>query len=217
MCFLLKRSNVCFFIAFLYIFVCGVVLASEASDEESFTAVSAYERLGISWWQKNIIMAVGMALSDEHLEALFSSQYDYLNENATVLKSNGFFPSEPKNYKTMMLSHQLPFFRAFFDGTLSVKQLELFKKAHARRTITEQDFSEMTCLIEQKFKKDHPWVACYLFSPKRIIEKFKPFVVTSCPGDSHLDDSSESSGDKIRLSLIDWLVFYRGAFSRRYL
>ena len=169
-----------------YIFFCAVLCigcivhtSSNMYGNEQTDTRDAYELLDIGDFMKAAILTAGYFLSEEDLKTIFSAQYDYLSKHSKQLRQHGFFPNEPENYKELTLSHQLPFFKSFFDGSLTATQLMYFRNTHANNSIakiTSNDFNEMVTLVCEKFQKDYPWVG-YLFTPRSLLEKFRPFVV----------------------------------------
>ena len=111
---------------------------------------------------------------------MLSEQYDMLAKNSTTLQD--FFPADQPKYKEVVLSHQMPFFQKYFNGTLTESDLEKFDNAHHRFShalgrqvqISHQQFDDMKHLVDSNagvFMR-------FLTTPSNAIEPFRSLVVT---------------------------------------
>lgn len=119
-------------------------------------------------------------VGDTGLKNFLSRQYDVLATHSTTLKD--FFPENRPEYKNDVLSHQAPFFKAYFTGSVTAKQLESLDKAHhgysralgATVRISNEQVDEMKRVIDD----NTGFLEKTFVRPSDAIEIFRPLIVS---------------------------------------
>ncbi|WP_157654453.1 hypothetical protein [Burkholderia ubonensis] len=150
--------------------------ASANFRERNYSALLNGDSIFSKFGRKTYYAAVG----DEGLRKMLSDQYDMLSRESTTLQD--FFPADKPTYKDSVLSHQMPFFRKYFSGTLTEADLRNFDRAHhgfsrqLNRTvqISDSQFDDMKHLIDRNAGP----IMRFLTTPSSAIEPFRSLVVT---------------------------------------